>query len=169
MYCIYWEFLKMETKITLMLLPFEYFKHQVYFSNISSAWIIASQYCFPLTRSPWESAGCCSGAGNIQDESGPALGTREQRLQRLHQNRVKGMQDHLPAEDSQFKLWGVKRIKCVKIHELILILKRKKKRQTSPVMSSLEDAREATHLFWKQENKEKEPSILFCLSVQLVP
>lgn len=36
-------------------------------------------------------------------------------------------------------------------------------------MSSLEDAREATHLFWQQENKEKEPSILFCLSVQTVP
>ena len=36
-------------------------------------------------------------------------------------------------------------------------------------MSSLEDAREAIHLLWKQENKEKEPSILFCLSVQTVP
>lgn len=35
-------------------------------------------------------------------------------------------------------------------------------------MSSLEDAREATHLFWKQENKEK-PSTLFCLSIQTVP
>ena len=48
-------------------------------------------------------------------------------------------------------------------------LKKKKGKEASPVMSSLEDAREATHLFWQQENKEKEPSILFCLSVQTVP
>lgn len=47
--------------------------------------------------------------------------------------------------------------------------KEKKGRETSPGMPPLQDAREATRLFWKQENKEKEPSILFCLSVQIIP
>lgn len=38
----------MEKKITLKPLPFDRYKHQVYLSNVSSAWIIASQYYFPL-------------------------------------------------------------------------------------------------------------------------
>ena len=62
----------MEKKIPLKPLPFDHCTHQVYLSNVSSAWIIASQYHFPL-RGTRESAG----AGNSQGESGPALDKRE--------------------------------------------------------------------------------------------
>lgn len=51
----------------------------------------------------------------------------------------------------------------------MLILKKKWGKKSSLVTSSLEDAREGIHLFWKQKNKEKEQSILFCLLVQTAP
>lgn len=63
----------MENKITLKPLPFDHCKHQVYLSNVPSAWIIVSQYHFPL-RGTRESAG----AGNSQGESRPALDNRQQ-------------------------------------------------------------------------------------------